>query len=192
MLNEIENPSDETLIKRAQKGDKESLEILIARYLPLVYSVSRRYLRQTQDAEDATQDTFVKVWRSLKKIDTTKPLKPWIGEITKNTCLDLIKKKRTLPFAAFETEDGHNLLAETIASPAPLPSELTDRSLTKRWIESALAKLPSHSAKILSLYYHKGLNFREISQKINASINTVKSHHRRAIISLRKLLQDPL
>lgn len=183
--------SDEQLVKAAIRNDPEALKLLVERYMSLVYSISRRYLRQTEDAEDATQETFVKMWRNLKKIDLEKPLKPWIGEIAKNTCLDLLKKKHALPFAAFTKADGSNSLNDTISDAALLPSEMAEQSLSKRLLETAIQKLPSDYAKIIALYYTEGLNFREIGERFNESINTIKSRHRRALFILRKIIPIP-
>lgn len=187
----MENLPDEALIALSIKNNQAATKLLVERYLPLVYSVSRRYLRHSEDAEDATQETFVKIWRNLKKINPDKPLKPWIGEITKNTCLDIIKKRRDTPFSAFETADGFNPLTENAVSSGPLPSDLAELSMTKKLLARAIQKAPPRFAQILSLYYNDELNFREIGEKLNESINTIKSRHRRALLFLRKLLQEP-
>lgn len=201
MLYDSNNYSDEQLIIEAGKGDQQALELLVKRYLSLVYGVSRRYLRDSDEAEDAVQEVFVKVWRNLKKFDTPsfakategkvkKSARPWIMEITKNTCLDLIKKKRSIPLSVFDAPDGTNLLTENLTSKDPSPSEMVEQSQLKQLLNSAQKKLSKQAQTVLSLYYQQGLNFREIAWSLNESLNTVKSRHRRALISLKDLLKE--
>ncbi|MBI4159946.1 sigma-70 family RNA polymerase sigma factor [Candidatus Wolfebacteria bacterium] len=71
-----------------------SLELLIRRYLKPIYGFTYRYVGAGQDTEDVTQETFVKVWRNLKKFDQNKSFKTWIFSIAKNTAIDFLKKKK--------------------------------------------------------------------------------------------------
>ncbi|HTL39489.1 MAG TPA: sigma-70 family RNA polymerase sigma factor [Methylomirabilota bacterium] len=169
------------LIIQAQSGDQKSLELVIAQFLPGVFGLCLRYMQNSFDAEDAAQETFVKAWKNLKKFDSEKKFQSWVLEIAKNTCLDILKKKRIIPFSAFEAEDGTNTLADKIFQ--PIKEFFYQPSLAK-----AIASLTPSSQKVLSLYYEQGLNFREISQELNESLDTVKSRHRRAIDQLKEVL----
>jgi len=188
----VEIPSDipePELIRAAQNGNQVALETLVQRYLPAVYGLSLRYLRHTHDAEDAVQEIFIKTWRNLKKFDTSKNFKAWLMEIAKNTCLDMLKKKQSIPFSAFDTEHG-NILADTIASPRPTPAYIAEQSSFSALLATAARKLSPIYRKVLSLYYGDGLNFREISEQLREPLHTVKSRHRRAIIMLKKMLHN--
>ena len=164
------------------------MENLVQRYLPVVFGLSWRYLRNKADAEDAVQEVFVKIWRNLRKFNQQKSFKTWICEIAKNTCLDMIKKKKAIPFSAFESNEGGNYLTETLATAGLSPVELAERSMLKRVFKPAIKNLPLGYQKVLNMYYWKGLNFREISETLNQPLNTIKSRHRRAVISLERLL----
>lgn len=178
----------QNLIIEAQAGNQQALELLIQHYLPEIFNFCLRYMQNSFDAEDATQEAFVKIWKNLKRFDTSKSFKNWILEITKNTCLDILKKKRIIPFSAFDTEDGTNVLTDRLSSNDPTPLELIERSSLKNTLQGVTKKLSPVYQKILSLYYDQELNFREISEELNEPINTVKSRHRRALLILRKLL----
>ncbi len=102
--------TDEQLVTNYLKGDEESLEILIKRYLRPIYSFTFRFVGDSEIVEDITQEVFVKVWRNLKKFDKNKKFKTWIFTIAKNACLDWQKKKKTLPL----------YFAETIRDPSPI------------------------------------------------------------------------
>ena len=110
---------DAQLIINYLAGDEKSLEILIKRYLKPIYSFVYRYVNNSQDTEDITQEVFVKAWRNLKKFNQQKSFKTWIFSIAKNTSVDHLRKKRAVTFSNFENQEGKNLLAETWADPAP-------------------------------------------------------------------------
>ncbi|MCX6813734.1 MAG: sigma-70 family RNA polymerase sigma factor [Candidatus Azambacteria bacterium] len=95
----MKNFTDEQLVKNYFKGDEKSLEELIRRYLPLIYNFSRRYAGDPDNAADITQEVFVKVWKNLKKFNTSKNFRVWLFTIAKNTALDWLKKKNALPFS---------------------------------------------------------------------------------------------
>ena len=194
----IEKLEDIELITKARSGNQQALNFLIQRYLSDVFNLSLRYMQNSFDAEDATQETFVKLWKNLEKFsaegrsasggDTAKLFKFWILEITKNTCLDMLKQKRIIPFSAFETEDGNNPLTDNLASNDLTPLELIERSSLKNTLQRLTKRLSPVYQNILSLYYDQELNFREISEELNEPINTVKSRHRRALLILRELI----
>ncbi len=189
-MSTLDSATDGELVKKAKKGDNEALAILIKRYLNIVFATCRQYLKNSDEADDATQETFVKVWRNLKRLDETRPVKPWFLEIAKNTSLDLLRKKRPLPFVNFESADGTNLLAETLAADGPSPLAELAAEEQKEIVNKALARLPDKTRKVLELYYNEGLNFREIGEALHKPLHTVKSRHRRALVRLRMLL-DP-
>ncbi len=182
------NFSDSRLITDYFKGDEKSLEILIERYLKPIYGFACRYAGNSQDAEDITQEVFVKVWQNLKKFDKQKDFKPWIFSIAKNTAIDFLKKKKTIPFAEFENERGENVLTETISDSSPLPAELLERKDAIGALAKAVDKLLPKYRKTLLLRHNDNLTFREISETTGEPLNTVKSRYCRGLIMLKKLL----
>jgi len=161
--------TDEQLIAEYLKGDEWALEVLIRRYLKLIYNFSYRRVGNVQEAEDVTQEVFVKAWRNLRKFDQQKSFRAWIFVIARNTSVDFLRKKKTVPFA--------EIAAEKLAAPV---------SLTDKIESSVLQTLSPVYRAVLSLYYNEHLNFREIAETTGESLNTVKSRHRRALIQLKK------
>ena len=90
---------DKKLIQQYLKGDSKSLDFLIAKYLKMIYSFVYKNVGSQSDAEDITQEVFVKVWKNLKKFDQKKSFKPWIFQIAKNTSIDFLRKRKTIPFS---------------------------------------------------------------------------------------------
>lgn len=181
--------TDEQLAQEAVKGNDNALELLIARFLKPVYGFSYSIVQNRTDAQDITQEVFVKVWKNIHTFDSSKPFKPWIYRITKNTCFDYMKKKSSIPFSSFDTENG-NWLTDTLQDPALQPDAITDRSLQAHYLSGAISKLSPKHSQIIDLHEMQGLRFREIAHMTHTSLNTVKSRYRRALESLRKIVKN--
>lgn len=182
--------TDEQLVTNYLKGDEKALEILIKRYLKPIYSFVFRLVGNNQEAEDITQEAFVKAWRNLKKFDSKKKFKTWIFHITKNTSFDFLKKKKTIPFSEFENEEGENTLVETLADPSPLPNKLLKQTSIGEMLNAAMNQLTPKYRLVLFLRYNDYFTFREIAEVLREPLNTIKSRYRRALIMLRKSLSD--
>lgn len=180
--------SDRQLINRALKNDQIALALLVKRHLKLVYNIARSYAKNSDDAEDIAQETFVKIWKNLKKFNREKSFTAWISTITKNTALDWLKKKKSIPFSRFENENGQNQLAEMIANSSPASDELADKISLSQGLQNAIAKLPLRYQEIVIQHGQKELTFQEIADSSSQSINTVKSRFYRALNLLRKHL----
>ncbi len=187
ILIKVENLSDQQLIENYFKGDEKSLEILIKRYLKPIYSFIYRYVGNAQEAEDITQETFVKMWRNLKRFDREKSFKTWIFSIAKNTAIDFLKKKRAMQFSDFENERGESTILERFIDSSPLPNELLERKDLAGMLAKAIGKLLPKYRKTLLLRHNDNLTFREISETTGEPLNTVKSRYRRGLIMLKKM-----
>jgi len=165
---------DAQLVGQYLDGDEKSLEILIKRYLKPIFSFVYKYIGNNQEAEDITQDVFVKVWRNLKKFDKNKKFKTWIFSIAKNTSIDWLKKKRAIPMVELPEllKDERNTIKDDLIN----------------GFEIMIKNLSPQHREVLTLYYDNDFNFREIAENLGQSLNTVKSRHRRAILQLKKLL----
>ena len=180
--------SDAQLVQQYLKGEEKALRELFERYLDPVYNFVYRYVGNSGDASDITQDVFLAVWKNLKKFDQNKKFKTWIFEIAKNTSLNWIKKKKPYLFSDFEDEKGDNYLVQTIAD-ATLPfEEVFSRSESANKLSVAMAKLNPDYQKVVKMHNFEELTFKEISTYLGKSLNTVKSQYRRAILELKKIL----
>ncbi len=177
--------TDEQLVSQYLRNDEQALEILIQRYLKPIYSFVYQYVSNEQEAEDITQEVFIKAWRNLKKFDPQRKFKTWIFTIAKNTCFDWWKKKRAIPFSIFDNKEGFSL-ARTIQDPDPLPNELLERKNLKTTLNKALETLSSKYRLVLSLRYNNDFTFREIAEILEEPINTIQSRYRRGVTLLRK------
>lgn len=181
---EISIKADSQLISEYVSGDEKSLEILVKRYLEPVYNLVCGYAQNQADAEDITQEVFVKIWKNIRKFNPEKSFKSWIFAIAKNTALDALKKKKAIPFSVFDTIDG-NFIIDTVADKSPLASEIAEYMENEAIIADALMKLPAKYRNVISLRL-KDMTFQSISETLRESINTVKSKYLRAIKLIKK------
>jgi len=186
----MENYTDGQLIVAYLAGEEKFLEILIKRYLKPIYSFACQYVGNSQEAEDITQEVFIKAWRSLKKFNQKKSFKTWIFAIAKNTCIDFFKKKKTIPFSNFENEEGENELIKTLADTDLLPDKLFERANMAQTLALAIGELSLKYRMVLLLRYNNNFTFQEIAKVSREPLNTIKSRYRRALILLRKLLTE--
>jgi len=170
---------DQELIEKYLKGDEKALEILISKYLKPIYNFIFSYVQNQQDAEDLTQETFLKMWRNLKKFKKEKNFENWLFTIAKNTCFDFLRKKRKNLIL-----NAENL--EIVADLAPSLLEKMEKESLLEKLKKEIENLPFKMKEVINLHYNFGLNFREISEILGEPMNTVKSRHKRAISKLKR------
>lgn len=192
----MQNRSDEKLIADYLKGDEDALKVLIKQYLKPVYYFVYRYVSNAAEAEDITQDVFVRMWRNAEKFDSRKNFKTWLFSIAKNASIDYFRKsrlisggKKTLVFSELKNEEGDGAIEDGIIDPSPLPDKVFERGNVANVLAEAREKLsPSYQA-VISKRHNDNLTFREISESLNEPLNTIKSRYRRALIELKKILK---
>jgi len=183
--------TDRQLIADFLAGDDVSFEILVKRYLKMVYNFLYRLTGGDIDlANDLTQITFLKAWKNIKQFDQKKSFKTWLFTIAKNNARDNWKKKKTLSFSLFENSEGYNQLEE-VAEDTALPDEILERIESAKELEEKLKKLSKKHETILLLRYKDDLSLSEIASTLNLPYNTVKSQHQRALNLLKKEFLHP-
>lgn len=187
----MESRSDVQLTRDHLNGDEQSLEVLIQRYLGMVYRFVYGYIKNEQDAQDITQETFVRAWRNLKKFDCEKNFKTWIFSIAKHATLDVLKKKKDFVFSSFEDEDGENLLFEMLADTADLSSVISEQKGIMDILNRAMGLLSPAYKRVLALRYREDMTFSKISEVLHEPLDTVKSRHRRGLVLLKTILMGP-
>jgi RNA polymerase sigma-70 factor, ECF subfamily len=167
-----------------------NIELILKQYLKPVYNYAFRIVRDGSEAEDITQEVFVKVWKNLGKFDQEKNFKTWLFAIARNTTFDYLRKRKNIVFSELnsKTEENEKSFEENLVDMEPLPDEIFMRKELGKELESALSKIRPDFREIILLHYTEKLTFEEISGIVDKPLNTVKSHHLRALSALRKLL----
>jgi len=178
---------DAKLISDFLNGDDAAFEQLVNRYLKPIYNFLYQFTKDRDSLDDLTQETFIKVWKNIRKFDQSKNFRVWIYAIAKNTAYDFLKKKKTVPFSNFIDEEGNNKL-ENIGEENPLPDEILIKLDSEKELDQKLQKLPDNYRILLLMRYKDDFSLREISEILKVPYNTIKSQHIRALASLRKIL----
>ncbi len=185
----LSEKTDQELISEALAGGSGSFAVLVERYVSPIYKFSYRYVRNGPDAEDIAQETFLRVWKNLKKFDQSKNFKTWLFTIAKNASLDLLKKKKTLPFSLLGEEDD---TVEAILAPYVAITDTSDaafdQGLLKKNFDRVLAELPERYRDVMVMRYTDNLKFREIAERLHEPVDTVKSRHRRGLALLKNIV----
>lgn len=167
---------DETLTRRfAETGHGRALEVLYRRHLPKVYSLTRRYFQQREDAEEAASETFLRAFRALRERQYREEasFRTWLLRIAVNVCLERLRQPR-LPTLSFEALPG-----DLFGYVPPGRSDLQD----------ALTTLPDDQRLAVTLCDLEGYSAREAALVLNRSVTALKSLHYRARRALRDALE---
>lgn len=166
----------------------KNFDLIVKQYLKPIYNFAFRLSGNESDAADITQEAFLKVWKNIKNINSDKNLKTWIFTIARNTTIDWFRKRKNISFSKMGEGENENNFEESIEDIEPLPDEIFERKELKKELEIALSKIRPDFREIIFLHYSENMTFEEISKIVGKPLNTVKSHHLRALSALRKLL----
>jgi RNA polymerase sigma-70 factor, ECF subfamily len=163
-------------------------KILCERHSDQIYRYARALLANQADAEDATQEVLLRLWRHLPRLNPFN-LKAWLLRTTRHYCLDEIRRKshRAAPLPVEE-----EVLEQQPDEFAVNPSLAADSSLRLEQARHALLKLPENLRSVFVLYEVNGLRYREIAKTMGIPINSVKVYLSRARQRLSKLVTEEL
>lgn len=190
-------PSDEALLTQYKAGDGRAFRTLVDRYTAPIYNLAFRFLRDPMEAENVTQECFLRVITALDRVRLDTPFKPYLFQVAVNLCRDLARKKHPLLFSeldgATRREDGTEAVERSEAiedGAAPLWERVQDDELRAQ-LDAAIDTLPMIYQAVITLRYVEEFKYEEIAQTLNLPINTVRTHLRRAKHQLRiKLERD--
>ncbi len=177
------------------RGNEDVFAELVKRHLSGVYSFALGLVGQEFAAEDITQEVFLKAWKNIRRYDSTlSKFKTWLLRIARNTCIDYLRKRKSIPFSELASpyaDDGADtaaLFAERIPDPDPLPDEILAQAESAEAVVRAVEQLSPRQREVLTLHYTEHLTFEEIGHVLGQPTNTVKSRHHRALAALRGIL----
>ncbi len=175
---------DADISRGCRQNDSQAWRYLVRLYTPLVYRIARRMLRSQQEAEDTTQEVFLRVHRSIMHHDPTRPLAPWLARITYNECLKRLSKTKQIgekELALYEDDlpDGDTPMT---------PESHTNSKQVSEQIVRALDRLSIQDRALVIMRYREGFSDSEIAEATNMPVGTVKTRLHRARGRLRKWL----
>jgi RNA polymerase sigma factor (sigma-70 family) len=168
----IVSAEDAILVRCCLKGDESAIGALVERFQSDVFGLCVRLLQHRQDAEDVTQEVFLRIFRSLKRWDSARPLKPWVMGIAVNRCRTWMSQRAKWP-------EPVDYLHETASRQA-----VDDGSELAREIQTALLELRWEYRTVFAMFHEGGLPYEEIAEAIEKPIGTVKTWLHRARLEL--------
>ena len=161
--------NDNIIINKVIAGDTNAFAVLVDRYKDLVFTLALRMLKNREEAEEVSQDTFIKVYKSLTKFKGDSKFSTWIYKVTYNTCLDRLKKnKRQQNTVAIDEFTEHHIKTLDNALDA------MERDERKIAIKNCLDLLPIEDNSLLTLYYFEEQSLEDISKITGLTANNIK------------------
>jgi len=170
------------IISKAAQGDIKSFEQIYRAGSGFVYASALRLLGNSSDAEEVTQDVFLKIYENLSRFRFRSSLKTWIYRITVNTAFNLLRKRKKYDGSDFE-------LAVKTGYSENTTQKALDRNENKELVSVLLAQLNPEQRVCLMLREIEGLSYKEIAAVLKININTVRSRLKRARQALLGLRQ---
>jgi RNA polymerase sigma-70 factor (ECF subfamily) len=178
---------DQIFIARTLAGDVNAFATLVDRYKSLVFTLSLRMMKQTEEAEEVAQDVFIKAFQKLHSFKGNSKFSTWLYRITYNTCLDALSRKQHQPtHHAVEINDQitEDRVDDILAQ--------LEREEVRTQLEECIQLLPEADAFLVTLYYLKEQTLAEISEITGLTKNNVKVKIFRSRKKLYEILEARL
>lgn len=174
------------LLERAQRGDADAFEQLLAPYERKLYATCLRMMGTPEDAQDALQETMLRIWRGLSTFQTRAQFSTWAYRVAANTCLDAMRKKKLRVATSLDalTEQGFSPPENSAAS----PEERLLARARQEAVRHALQALPSEARAALVLRDLQGESYEAVAEATGTTLGTVKSRIHRAREKMAALL----
>jgi len=182
---------EKQLIQKAKTGDERSFESLILGCQSKAYNIALRYLKNEEDALDALQESFIKIFRHLNSFKEDSRFDTWVYRIVVNTCNDMLRKNsnQKITDSIFRTEEEKDTIIE-IPDSSGSPEEVLDKKEKSEHLLYCLDKLNQEQKEIIILRDIHGFSYDEISGILDCSVGTVKSRINRSRLRLREILLE--
>lgn len=168
---------EHAVITAARAGDERAFESIVRMNIDAVYGHALRFFGDAHAAEDATQEVFVKVFRSLDAFDGRSALSTWMYRITRNVCLDMVRSGRHRPVPV----DPVTLDVSSVR-------DFADDVVESRTVEAAIRSLPPEEREALGAVTLFGLSYEDAASTLGVPVGTVKSRVFRARRALTAML----
>jgi RNA polymerase sigma-70 factor (ECF subfamily) len=164
-----ENFSDSDLISRLQQADLDALGVLFERYRDRVYRTALMIVHDPAVAEDILQDCFLKVYANAHRIDTSRPLAPWLYRVTVNLSYTWLSRGKNRRLSL------DNVIDRLVSPMKQAPDQLTEQVELRQSVRKAIGSLSIDQRVVIVLYYLNGLSLQDIADILDLPIGTVKS-----------------
>ena len=175
-------PTDRDLVLRTRRGEVEAFGEVVTRYQQSVFNVCYRMLGERMEAEDLTQETFLRAYEKLGTFDVERPFGPWIRRVATNLCLNHIQGQKPESYELDEERDQ-----SSVHDPQE-PESILQGEQSAEAVRNAILSLPAHYRAVIELRHYQEMSYSEIAQTLGLPLSDVKSHLYRARRRVSKLL----
>jgi RNA polymerase sigma-70 factor (ECF subfamily) len=167
-------------LERARRGDRQAFAKLVEAYQGPVYNLAYRMLANATEAEDATQETFVRVYTKLHTYQPDRKLSSWVFSIASHYCIDRLRRRSHTSFLSLDEDP----LVMVLPSGEQGPEDSALRTETRDEIQELVAQLPPAYRVPLILRYWQDMSYQEIADVLGLSVQAVKSRLHRARLQM--------
>ncbi len=190
----MRDDADESLMLRYRDGDVRAFELLVTRHRKPLYNFILRFVRDSAQAEDVTQETFLRLVKGADAYERQAKFTTWLYTIARNLCVDASRRAKHRKAASLDApvgdDDGSAALIDFVPdSGAGVDRQAQSRELAIR-MRTAIEALPDEQREIFLLREVADLQFNEIAAVVGCPENTVKSRMRYALEKLREALEE--
>lgn len=168
-------------------------ELLLRRTERRAYNLAFRLVGNRADAEDVTQDAYLRAWRKFDSFDRSRSFEGWLFRIITNRVIDLRRRQKRVPILSLDTPtrtpDGDECLAHEIAATDVDPQFIVIESIVDERVQTALAALPTVYRTAIVLCDAQSMSYQEIADFMDCSVGTVRSRIHRARVLARRYLE---
>lgn len=181
--------SEKALVQKAKAGDRDAFAALVSAYEGKIYNLALRYLGNREDAMDASQEVFLRVFRFLPGFQEESGFSTWIYRIGVNVCKDMLAKRAKRGELSLELPDEEeDYRTAEVADSRYDPEDIVEQADLRESLAEAIGQLPQQQREMIVLRDIQGLSYEEIGQVLSLEAGTVKSRLSRARENLRKKL----
>lgn len=177
--------NDAELVQQVLAGNNNAFRYLVAKHQRLVVHVVGRVVQQQDELEDICQEVFIKVYRKLRRFRGESKLSTWIAKIAYNTSITHVRKKSRKGEVSFDEQPGLISHRDDLV----ITEKTYENEQVKKYLLSAIEKLPVHYRTVLTLFHLEEFTYKEIELITEMPEGTIKSYLSRARNILKKELE---
>jgi RNA polymerase sigma-70 factor (ECF subfamily) len=179
--------NDTYILDHFKNGDTSVFKDIVIAYQDSIYNLCVYMIGDPTNAEDVTQEVFLKAYQKLKSFTPNATIYTWLYRIAVNTCIDY--KRKTSFESIFKHQYSEDIIENEIATPSESKEETTDSEQLGFALKRAINKLSEKLKAVVILYEMDGLSYEEIAEALDISIGTVKSRLSRARKELKRYMK---
>jgi RNA polymerase sigma-70 factor (ECF subfamily) len=184
--------SDNYLYTKIKEDDKSAFEVIFLRYYSSLCTYACTILSNKDASEEVVQDLFVKIWENRKDTEITTSLKSYLYRTIHNQCINLIESWKVRDNYTKKYNSDHNPSLTTIPFSGDYPiANLIVKELEDK-IDESIKTLPEQCREIFLMIRIYDKSYQEVADKLNISVNTVKTQMQRAVSKMKEMLKEYL